>query len=342
MSKFSLEAKVGIFFLLALAIFAFVWLRVLEFSLREGYILKAQFRSVEGLVQGAQVQMAGIKVGTVKQINFDRDTGKAVVLVELNDAYRNAIPEDSQLVLKTKGLLGDKYLVISPGRPNARKLKGGEEFKTVYEPVDTEKIVERFGVISQDLQLLAQEARRQVVTEKGSEKMQSIVTNTEELMRILNELAGKNKTKINTTIENSEHAATLINQLLSRNKEKIDRSVDGMEQFTRTMEKSGDKFGKVATELDGLVKEVRSGKGTLGKLVADDSLHRDVQGLVRQVRSMADNIQRGQGTVGRLVTDPELYYEARRAIRNMNKTAEDISEATPVSTLAIILGSVFK
>jgi hypothetical protein len=46
--------------------------------------------------------------------------------------------------------------------------------------------------------------------------------------------------------------------------------------------------------------------------------------------------------VGRLINDPELYFEARRAIRNMNKTAEDVSEATPISTLAIILGSVFR
>ena len=43
-----------------------------------------------------------------------------------------------------------------------------------------------------------------------------------------------------------------------------------------------------------------------------------------------------------LINDPEIYFEARRAIRNMNKTAEDVSEATPVSTLAIILGSVFR
>ena len=50
----------------------------------------------------------------------------------------------------------------------------------------------------------------------------------------------------------------------------------------------------------------------------------------------------GQGVTGRVINDPELYFEARRAIRNMNKTAEDVSEATPVSTLAIILGSIFR
>jgi hypothetical protein len=64
--------------------------------------------------------------------------------------------------------------------------------------------------------------------------------------------------------------------------------------------------------------------------------------LVRDLRQLSDRIQNGSKAVSRLINDPELYYEARRAIRNMNKTAEDVSEATPVSTLAIILGSVFR
>jgi phospholipid/cholesterol/gamma-HCH transport system substrate-binding protein len=63
---------------------------------------------------------------------------------------------------------------------------------------------------------------------------------------------------------------------------------------------------------------------------------------VRDIRGISSSIQSGRGAVGRLINDPELYFEARRAIRNMNKTAEDVSEATPISTLAIILGSVFK
>lgn len=64
MNRFSTEAKVGLLFLACAAIAAYVYFRVLEVSFQEGFLLKAHFRSVEGLSPGAQVQIAGIRVGS--------------------------------------------------------------------------------------------------------------------------------------------------------------------------------------------------------------------------------------------------------------------------------------
>ena len=49
---------------------------------------KRVFKSAEGLVNGAQVQIAGIRVGIVKDIIFDPESGKAVALLEINDSRR--------------------------------------------------------------------------------------------------------------------------------------------------------------------------------------------------------------------------------------------------------------
>jgi phospholipid/cholesterol/gamma-HCH transport system substrate-binding protein len=126
------------------------------------------------------------------------------------------------------------------------------------------------------------------------------------------------------------------------NKNKINQTVSNFQTFSKSIDKTGGKFDKIASDLDGLTKDLRSGRGTLGKLVNDDSLYRDTQALIRDVRGISNTIQHGPGTVGRLINDPEMYFEARRAVRNMNKTAEEVSEVTPVSTLAIILGSFFR
>jgi len=317
MNKVSLEAKVGLFFVAAIAIFVYVWFYVLDYTVREGFLLKAKFRSVEGLAKDAQVQIAGIRVGKVKDIQFDAETGKAVVIMQINDAYRQAVPEGSRLMLKTKGLAGDKYLVIQPGKPNARKLGPGEEIDLVFEPTDPEKVLESVGIIAQNLQVVSRELRKEVIEEKGIEKLDSVLTNSDQVFKELREM-------------------------LTTNKEKVNRTVDDAEKSFKSLEKTSDKFNKVASDLEGVTNDIKAGKGTLGKLVTDDTLHRDAQGLVREVRGIANNIQNGQGTMGRIINDPEIYYEARRAIRNMNKTAEDVSEATPISTLAIILGSVFR
>jgi len=335
MSRFTLEAKVGIFFLATLAIFAYVWVKVLDIGFKEGFMLKARFKSAEGLVQGAQVQIAGIKVGSVKDVLFDPETGKALVNMEINDAYKNTIPADSRLALRTKGLLGDKYVVIEPGKPNVRKLKAGEELTLVYEPTEPEKVFESLGVITQDLQALTREARKQIIDEKGGDKVANIINNTDSFTKDAKEMLGRNKTKINQTIDNTDNLAKSLNEIVARNRDKVNRTVDDVE-------KSGNKFSKIASDLDSMTRDIREGKGTLGRLINDEALYRDAHGLVKEVRNLSNRIQYGPGVMGRLINDPELYYEARRAIRNMNKTAEDVSEATPISTLAVILGAVLK
>jgi phospholipid/cholesterol/gamma-HCH transport system substrate-binding protein len=342
MNRFSLEAKVGLFFLVAVAVFAYVWISVLEHGFHEGFVLKAQFKSVEGLVPGAQVQMAGIRVGRIKDIRYDPETGKATVFLEIREDYRNSIPEDSQVMLKTKGLVGDKYVVIAPGKPNVRKLKPNEEFKTVFEPTDNEKTLESLGIVSQDMQVLTQEARKQMVADKGFQKMGNILENGDAAFKDLREILSRNKPKINSAVDNSEGAARKLNRMAFRNQPKIDRSVDDLEKFSKNMDRSASKFDRAANELDLLTRDIRSGKGTLGKMATDDTLHREALTLVRQAQGFINQIQNGQGVTGRIINDPELYFEARRAIRNMNKTAEDVSEATPISTLAIILGSIFR
>ncbi|MFH1116153.1 MAG: MlaD family protein [Pseudomonadota bacterium] len=342
MNRFSLEAKVGLFFLATIACLAYVWFQVLHFGGNEGFPLKARFRTVEGLEQGAQVQIAGIKIGSVKDITFDPETGKALVEMSIKDQYRGTIPEGSRLLLKTKGLLGDKYVVIAPGKPNERKLKPGEEFTRVFEPTDTEKMIENMGIVSQDLKVLTRQIRTEVIDKGGTKKVDSVLTNSDEVFKDLRAILAGNKDNINSTVTNAAGAAKKLNALVARNEQKLNRTVDDFEKFSSGMDKTGEKFGKAASGFDNLVKDIQSGKGTLGKLVNDDSLYRDAQGLMKEVSRLSNSIQNGPGTMGRLINDPEIYYEARRAIRNMNKTAEDVSEATPVSTLAIILGSVLR
>jgi phospholipid/cholesterol/gamma-HCH transport system substrate-binding protein len=343
MSKLSTEAKVGVFFLAGLAIFAYVWFKVLDLGFfKEAFLLKARFKSVEGLVPDAQVQIAGMKVGKVKSIRFDAESGKVLVTMEISDAYKNAIPEGSRITFKTKGLLGDKYIVIEPGKPNAPKLKPGEEIEQTYEPVDQEKVFESVAAVAQDMQILTREARKQLIDEKGSEKVARIIDSTDVAAKHLKELLVRNHEKIDRAIDNADDAAKDVRDITGRNKEKINRTVDDMEKFSKSMDKTSERFGRVAADLENTTKEIRQGRGTLGKLVTDDSLHRDAQNLVRSLQGITNRVQSGSGTIGMLVNDPEMYFEARRALRNMNKAAEDVSDATPISTLATILGAVLK
>jgi phospholipid/cholesterol/gamma-HCH transport system substrate-binding protein len=342
MNNFSFEAKVGLLVLVCASIAVYVYFAVFNEGVQEGFELKAKFSSVEGLAAGSQVQIAGIRVGQVKRIRLDRETGKALVLLEISDAYRNSIPEDSRIIIRTRGLLGEKYVGIEPGKPNARKLEPGQEIRLVYEPTDTEKIFETVSLVAQDLQQLTRQARKQIVDEKGAQRIDNIIKNTEAISQNLREVLDANRLKMERTIDRVDSASRQINNLLARNDSKINETIENIRKFSGGLDNAGSRFEKLASNLDGLVKDVKQGKGTLGRLATDETLYRQANYLLSDLRSLSGKIQHGRGAVGRLINDPEMYYEARRAIRNMNKTAEDVSEATPISTMAIILGSVFR
>ena len=67
-----------------------------------------------------------------------------------------------------------------------------------------------------------------------------------------------------------------------------------------------------------LLKDIRDGKGTLGKLVTDEAVYRDLSTLLQSADRVASQIAKGQGTLGRLTNDPRLYDELRASVADLN------------------------
>lgn len=88
------------------------------------YPLEASFRSLEGVSVGTDVRLAGVKVGTVSNVELNAETFRADTTVALNTGID--IPDDSAIVISSEGLLGGNFVEIVPG---------GSPF--FYEPGDT-------------------------------------------------------------------------------------------------------------------------------------------------------------------------------------------------------------
>jgi phospholipid/cholesterol/gamma-HCH transport system substrate-binding protein len=71
-------------------------------------------------------------------------------------------------------------------------------------------------------------------------------------------------------------------------------------------------------EATALLKDIRAGRGTVGRLFTDEAIYRDVSALVQSAERLTDQISRGQGTLGRLNTDPRLYNEMTGAVKELN------------------------
>tara|TARA_B100001245_G_C22860955_1_gene413984 strand:- start:166 stop:618 length:453 start_codon:yes stop_codon:yes gene_type:complete len=109
------EILVGIFILVGIITITFLALRMGDFGLLNNtqYIIKAEFTSASGLKKGAHVEMAGVSVGKVKNIIFNPETYLAEVYIAIENNIK--IPEDSTASIRTAGIIGDKFLKISPG-----------------------------------------------------------------------------------------------------------------------------------------------------------------------------------------------------------------------------------
>ena len=72
------------------------------------------------------------------------------------------------------------------------------------------------------------------------------------------------------------------------------------------------------TEATNLLKDIRSGRGTIGKLFTDEALYRDLNALVASAERVATNVSQGRGTLGRLTNDDELYRQINASVRDLN------------------------
>lgn len=291
------EAKIGIFlagtiFIIAAAIFIVgdlsTWFK------KPGYTLVAYFPSVTGLENRAAVRLAGVKIGTVREIKLAER--RAQLVLNISPQFR--VPRGSRAAMASLGLIGEKYIEITPSDEPA-----------FHEPGDTLESTaavsfDQLGVlllsIGEEIKGVSQ-SLRQITGEESQENLQGILRN---LNSFSEELDG----------------------FLSENRAEVQAGIRGASQAVREFERT---IGEVSTSLDEtlrLVKEIaqenrESIKSNLGKI---EELLAEIEQSVRLLRNALEKIDRGEGTVGKLVQDPELYEEARETLDGVRQTVEPL------------------
>ena len=108
----------------------------------EHYYLKGRFLSVAGLKKGAQVVIAGVKVGQVDEILLDPE--EQVAIVRMKILKKVVLTDDVIASVKTSGLIGDKYIKLSPGGSD-EILKDGDVITDTESALDIEEIVSKYA-----------------------------------------------------------------------------------------------------------------------------------------------------------------------------------------------------
>jgi len=135
------EIIVGTFVLFCAIFFLFSSLRSTQVSDAKGYRLIAKFDNIDGINSGSDVKISGVKVGTVEEQILDEKDFRAVLKINLNNSVK--LPSDSSAKISSEGLLGSKYLSISPGG-DEENLKDGEEIQFTQSSVSFEDLLGKF------------------------------------------------------------------------------------------------------------------------------------------------------------------------------------------------------
>jgi phospholipid/cholesterol/gamma-HCH transport system substrate-binding protein len=141
MSKYSLEVIVGIFVLIGILALAYlaVQLGEVEILQKEYYRISASFDSVAGLKPGATVEIAGVPIGTVERISL-QDYQASVVMRILSPVK---IQEDAIASIVTQGIIGDKYIQITPGG-SEQVLGDGGKIRDTESALSLEGLIRRY------------------------------------------------------------------------------------------------------------------------------------------------------------------------------------------------------
>lgn len=135
------ETVVGICVLIISAcFFNFVYMKSSWGSI-DGYVLKAKFDRADGLTEGTDVKISGVRVGKIDSIEVDPKSFLAVVTFHISKDIK--IPVDSAAGVTSDGLFGGKYLSISPGGED-ETLKNGEEIERTTGPINLEGLIGKF------------------------------------------------------------------------------------------------------------------------------------------------------------------------------------------------------
>ena len=130
MSRFNVEIVVGIF--LVMGFLSFAWISVklgdVSFFGPGTYQVSANFGSISGLREGAVVEIAGVPVGEVSNIRLNQEYYEAEVSMSITEGVE--ISEDSIASIRTAGIIGDRYVSISPGGAPETLRDGGKILET--------------------------------------------------------------------------------------------------------------------------------------------------------------------------------------------------------------------
>lgn len=141
MKKVYLELTVGLFLTIGIGCLAWLSIKVArnEFFARQGYEVQATFNNGSGVRRGTSVVIAGVEIGRVESVGLEDYEAKIRMLIQQGIVLQS----DTIASIKTKGLIGEKYIELTPGA-SEKLIKPGGIIRETQPPMDLEGLIGKY------------------------------------------------------------------------------------------------------------------------------------------------------------------------------------------------------
>lgn len=250
MPKRNVELWVGTFIFLGLFSLAYLTIRFGSFDkFGDSYDLIVSYQFTNGVIVGAPVRVAGVESGRVKELILTPDAETKVdVVVSLDKSVvlrRNVV-----VMVNSLGIMGEKYIEFLPQDTDAEVLKPGDKVLGI-DPVSIADLTGKAGQFISSLQKMFQD-------EEGKNKFAVVMDNLIALTGV------KNQENISVTLTNIRE----FSDKMSSFGEELD-TLSEEKKFSETVTN----FHQASVSLNEVLNQIKSGEGTMGKLIYDEEIH---------------------------------------------------------------------
>jgi phospholipid/cholesterol/gamma-HCH transport system substrate-binding protein len=284
----------------------------------QGYTVWGLFRDASGVYEKSRVQTAGIAIGQIDKRELDPATAKAKITIRMKPGivlYENAVVSK-----KSASLLGEYYLEIDPGTPEAlvdgqrrkmRVLKDGDQLKNVIEPTAVGDILNEVGTLMPIMRDILQDVRKLTqgqITNIADNIDKLIATNSEVLDRLLQRLdhIAANVESVTTSeagdvkesIKNVREITENIKGLIGTTKGAVAETNTGVKSTIEKLQSSITSLDHTMQNMEKITDKVNTGQGTVGTLINDDTIARNVSDITEDASTFVRGVTHLQTIVG--------------------------------------------
>jgi len=296
--------RVGIVVALAVAAFGFgLYLIGSDFGAQRTYQVYAVFDDATGLGVRSRVQIAGIPIGQVDRVDLDQQFSKAKVWLRVRRQF--VLHRNATITKRSESILGDFLLDVGPGSPDQPVLQDGDEIRIVIRQPSMNDVFQSLNKIAGDIGDITGNLRKVLGGTEGEDNMRTLVSRLLRISQGIERIINQSGAKLDATLANFQSFSGDLAHLSETESGDIVAILQNTRDATREARDILKTIGQVVgSNQQGEFKDtVKSLKTNLSKLDAS----------LTNVQEITDKINKGQGTVGHLINDDKLARNLDKA-----------------------------